>query len=146
VRNFHAFNSAQRASVTSNVPTLQPGCTFTFIVPAGQIADLKIDAIIGGNNTATGATDRTIVDAIIYQNGTFLAQGGWNRVSCNNSSGGGNAFFTTTMTTWSSGLTAGTYTINLMTARFSGNTPVNIGGNCALDTDCGEIHGTLYYR
>ncbi len=145
-RNFHAFNTAQRAGVTSTAPTLQPGCTFTFVVPTGQIADLKIDAIVGGNNSTTGTTDRTIVDVIIYQNGTFLPLGGWNRVSCNNSSGGGNAFFTTSLTTWSAGLTAGTYTISLMTARFSGTTPVNIGGNCALDTDCGEIHGTLFYR
>ncbi len=145
-RNFHAFNTAQRAGVTSNVPTLQPGCTFAFTIPTGQTADLKIDAIIGGNNATTGTTDRSIVDVIIYQNGTFLAQGGWNRVSCNNSSAGGNAFFTTSLTTWSSNLPAGAYTISLMTARFSGPTAVNIGGNCALDTDCGEIHGTLYYK
>ena len=145
-RNFHAFDNAGRTNVTSAAATQQPNVTFTFVIPAGQTADLKIDAYVGGTNVSTTAGDRSIVDVIIYQNGTFLPQGGWDRITCANPGSGGNGFFGASITTWSPGLTAGTYTISMRTARFAGNTGVTIGGDCALTTNCGELHGTLYYK
>jgi hypothetical protein len=147
-RNFHAFNNAARSNVSSTTHILQPGCTFNFTIPTGQIADLKIDAVIGGNNSSTTVGVRNIVDVIIYLNGTFLPQGGWNRVSCNNTSTAGNAFFTTSLSSWANNLTAGVYTVELRTARFGGTAgeTITLGGDCSLTTDCGEIHGTLYYK
>jgi hypothetical protein len=74
---------------------------------------------------------------IIFLNGNFLNDGGWNRFTTVNHSSG-NSFNTCAINT-SFNLPAGTHTIELRSARFAGNTSVDIGGNSATDTNPGEL-------
>lgn len=145
-REYHAYNSAGRNNVNNSTRTLQPGCTITFTVPTGQIADVNITAIIGALNQSTTSGEYSTVEAIIYCDGTFLPQGGWNRFSVVNPGSNTNAFNTSSFTTVWNGVTAGTHTIALYTDRYSGNSSVNIGGNCTTDVGCGEVHATVNYR
>ena len=147
VRHFHAYDAAGRTNVNSNVLTLQPGCTINFTIPAGQTADVKIDALLGGTNVSTTAGQYSLVDVVIFLDGTFLAQGGWDRTSCINPSGTNtNGFFTSTLTTWANNVTAGAHTLQLMASRNAGTSAVNLGGNCATTTNCGEIHAAVFYK
>lgn len=147
VRHFHAYDNAGRTNVNSGVLTLQPGCTINFTIPTGETADIKIDALLGGTNVSTTAGQYSLVDVVVYLDGTFLAQGGWDRTSCINPSGTNtNGFFTATITTWASGVTAGAHTLQLMAARSAGTSNVNLGGNCSTTTNCGEIHAAIFYK
>jgi len=143
---FHATGTAGRLAVTSTAHTAQPGLSITFTIPPGQTADVVIQAYIGMRNTSTTAGQYSIVDVIIYRNGSFIPVGGWNRVeTLNSSSFAQNAFNTTSINTKET-LGAGTYTYEIRSARFSGNTSVDIGGNCATDTNCGELTITVHYK
>lgn len=145
-RQYHAYNNAARLAVNSTVHTLQPGCTINFTVPTGQTADVKIDGVLGGLNSSTTAGRVALFDAIVYVDGAPLAQGGWNRVTLVNSSAGGNSLGVCTFSTAWVGVGAGAHTVQLYSARVSGTTTLDIGGNCAVDTNCGEIHATVSYR
>jgi hypothetical protein len=148
VRQYHAYDTTGRASVTSTTNTLQPGCTINFVIPTGQIADVKIDAVLGGTNTTTTAGLYSNVDIIVYVDGTFLPQGGWNRTTMLNSSTGSNGFNSCTVSTVWNNVTAGTHTIQLYSARASGTVggAVNLGGPCSTATNCGEINAIVVYK
>jgi len=135
-QKYHVYGSAGRLAVTSNVATAQPGLTQTFNLTAP--ATVIIWATIGTRNTVTTAGAWSNVDMIIYLNGNFLPNGGWNRFSTVNSSASANAFNTCAINTMVT-LPAGTHTINLRTARSNGTSSVDIGGNAALDTNPGEL-------
>ncbi len=143
-REYHAYNSAQRASVTSATQTLQPGCTISFTVPTGQTADVKIDGVLGGINVSTTTSAYSIIEAVIYVDGTFLPQGGWNRLTIVNPTNT-NALGVCALNSYTT-LGAGAHTIQLYSARYSGTSAVGIGGNCATDVNCGELHATVTYR
>lgn len=147
VRHLHAYDNAGRTNVNSAVLTLQPGCTINFTIPTGQTADIKIDGLLGGTNVSTTAGQYSLVDVVIYLDGTFLAQGGWNRTSCINPSGTNtNGFFLSVLNTWASNVGAGAHTLQLMASRNAGTSNVNLGGNCSLTTNCGEIHAAIFYK
>ncbi|WP_309609257.1 hypothetical protein [Flavobacterium sp.] len=147
-RQLHAYDTAGRVAVTSAVNTLQPGCTINFTIPSGQIADIKIDAVLGGTNTVTTAGIYNTFDTIVFVDGAFLPQGGFNRTSIVNSSAGGNAFGSSTLSTIWSGVIAGAHTIQLFSSRSggSGGSSVTLGGNCTTASNCGEINAIITYR
>ena len=135
-QKYHVYGTAGRLAVTSTSATAQPGLTQTFNLTSP--ATVIIWATIGTRNTVTTAGAWSNVDMIIYLNGNFLPNGGWNRFSTVNSSAAANAFNTCAINTMIT-LPAGTHTINLRTARSNGTTSVDIGGNAALDTNPGEL-------
>ena len=135
-QKYHVYGTAGRLGVTSTAAIAQPGLTQTFNLTAP--ATVIIWATIGTRNTVTTAGAWSNVDMIIYLNGNFLPNGGWNRFSTVNSSAAANAFNTCAINTMIT-LPAGTHTINLRTARSNGTTSVDIGGNAALDTNPGEL-------
>ncbi len=135
-QKYHVYGTAGRLAVTSTSATAQPGLTQTFNLTAP--ATVIIWATIGTRNTVTTAGAWSNVDMIIYLNGNFLPNGGWNRFSTVNSSTAANAFNTCAINTMVT-LPAGNHTINLRTARSNGTTSVDIGGNAALDTNPGEL-------
>lgn len=102
IRNIHAYDNLGRASIISAVLTLQPGCTINVVIPIGQTADIKVEAYVGA--LAANAGTSAGLDAVIFLNGTFLAQGGWGREIIS-----ANTFGTITLTTFVSNLTAGSY-------------------------------------
>lgn len=147
--DLHAYDNAGRTGVLSTAITQQPGCLINFTIPTGQIADVKIDAFLGGSNVSTTAGAYSVFDAIIYVDGAPLAQGGWSRVSIVNPSGTNtNSFGSATLSSWVAGLTAGAHTIQLMsrTPFLTATSAVTLGGNCTTVTNCGEIHALVFYR
>jgi hypothetical protein len=146
IRNFHAYDNAGRTNVASAVLTQQPGCIINLTIPTGQSAAVKVDALLGGTNVSTTAGNYSLIDVVIYVDGTPLAQGGWSRVSIVNQGSGGNGFNTATLSTWIANLTPGAHTIQLMSARNAGNSNVTLGGDCSTITNCGELHATVYYK
>jgi hypothetical protein len=135
VGHYHVRGTAGRLAVANTTPTVQPGMSQTFNLTAA--ADVAIWATIGARTTlaTTGASAQ--VDMVIYLDGNFLANGGWNRFTTVNGTNL-NAFNTCAINTLVS-LPAGTHTIELRTLRVSGTTPVDIGGNSALDVNPGEL-------
>jgi len=114
---------------------LQPGLTQTFTLanPASAI----IWASIGARTTSTTSGAYANVDAIIYLDGNFLPNGGWNRFSTVN--GASNAFNAVAINTMVA-LAAGSHTIELRTLRLAGSTvSVDIGGNASTDVNPGEL-------
>ena len=93
VTQYHAYNTAGRLAVNNNTATLQPGCTINLVIPVGQLADIKIDAVLGGRNAQANADFYSTFDAIVYYDGTFLPQGGWNRTAILNPNPGTNLSF-----------------------------------------------------
>jgi hypothetical protein len=134
-QKYHVYGSAGRLGVTSTVATVQPGLSQTFTLASP--ATVMVWATIGGRNTATTSGAYATVDMILYLNGAFLANGGWNRFTITNPTAA-NAFSTCAINTMVT-LAAGTYTIDLRTARLNGTTSVDIGGNAAADTNPGEL-------
>ncbi len=141
IRNFHGYDNAGRAAVTSTVHTIQPGCSLNIVIPVGQTADIKIDAFLGalGSNTGTNA----IMDVVIYLDGFPLALGGWARQVVL-----ANSFGSVTLTSYVSNLAAGAHTIQLRASRSAttGGTTLTLGGDCSLSTNCGEIHAQVFYK
>ncbi len=135
VSTLHAVGTAARTNVTSNVATVQPGLTLTFTLT--QPTTVIVIATIGARNTTTTGGAYASVDSVIYANGSFLPNGGWNRFSVVNPSGGTGVATNTINTTVA--LPAGTHTIDLRTLRSSGAAPVDIGGNAAVDVNAGEL-------
>lgn len=135
IQKYHVYGSSGRLAVTSTTATLQPGLTQTFTLTAP--ATIIVWATIGGRTTSTTTGAYANVDMIIYVNGAFLTNGGWNRFQVTNPSLT-NSFNTCAINT-SFTLAAGTHTIQLRTARLSGTSSVDIGGNAALDTNPGEM-------
>ncbi len=135
IQKYHVYGTAGRLAVTSTAATAQPGLTQTFTLASP--ATVIVWATIGGRNTATTSGAYSTVDMIIYLNGAFLANGGWNRFTITNPTAA-NAFSTCAINTMIS-LPAGTHTIDLRTARLNGSTSVDIGGNAAADTNPGEL-------
>jgi hypothetical protein len=132
---YHAYGAAGRLAVTSTVATLQPGVSQTFTLT--ESANVLLWATVGARNTSTTTGAYATIDAIIYINGNFLPNGGWNRFSVVNPTAA-NAFGTVAINTMVS-LPAGTHTVELRTARLNGTTSVDIGGNAAADTNPGEL-------
>jgi hypothetical protein len=145
-KQYHAYNTSGRLAVTTNTATLQPGCTINIVIPTGQTADIKIDGVLGGRNAATTASAYSTFDAIIYYDGAFLPQGGFNRTTIVNPNPGTNGFNVCTMSTTVLNATAGSHTIQLFSKRLAGTVAVDLGGDCALDTNCGEIHAVVTYK
>ncbi len=135
IQKFHVYGTAGRANVSNNTHTLQPGMTQAFVLTAP--ATVIIWATIGGTNTSTASGAYSTVDMIIYVDGAFLPNGGWNRFSIVNPNLT-NGFSTCAINTMIT-LPAGAHTIDLRTARPFGSSNVNIGGNAALDTNPGEL-------
>lgn len=135
IDKFHVYGTAGRAAVTSTVATLQPGMTQTINLAASST--VIIWATIGALNTVTTTGAYSNIDMIVYVDGNFLPSGGWNRFSVVNGTGT-NSFSTCAINTMIT-LPAGAHTIELRTARSSGTSSVNIGGNAALDTNPGEM-------
>lgn len=135
VNKYHVYGTAGRLAVASTTATVQPGLTQTFTLAAP--ATVIVWATIGGRTTSSTSGAYATVDMIVYLNGTFLANGGWNRFNVVNPTAI-NSFNTCAINTMIS-LPAGTHTIDLRTARVNGTSPVDIGGNAALDTNPGEL-------
>jgi hypothetical protein len=146
IKQYHAYDTSGRAAVTSATNTLQPGCTINFVIPTGQIADVKIDAVLGGTNTATTAGLYSNVDVVVYVDGAFLPRGGFSRTTFLNSSAGANGFNSCTLSTVWNNVTAGAHTIQLYSARSAGTVSVNLGGDCLTATNCGEINAIVVYK
>jgi hypothetical protein len=117
------------------VATQQPGMTQTFNLTA--TSTVIIWATIGGRTTASTSGAYANIDMVIYLNGAFLANGGWNRFTVTNPTAS-NAFSTGAINTMIT-LPAGTHTIDLRTLRSNGSSSVDIGGNSALDVNPGEL-------
>jgi len=145
-REFHAYNTNSRNNVNSATLTLQPGCTINFTVPAGQIVDVKIDAVLGGLNSSTSSGQYSVFDTVVYVDGAPLPQGGWNRTSVVNPGSNTNSFNVCSISTVWNGVTAGAHTIQLYSSRPYGNSSITLGGDCTTATNCGEIHATVIYR
>lgn len=141
VKNLHAFDVSGRTGVNSTALTLQPGCSISIVIPTGQTADIKIDAFLGAlaSNSGTNAG----FDAVLYFDGTFLPRGGWSRLVLT-----ANTFGVATLSSFISGVTAGTHTLELRAARSSnvGACTLSIGGDCSLTTNCGEINAQIFYK
>jgi hypothetical protein len=135
INRFHVYGTSGRLGVTSTTLTVQPGLTQTFTLAAP--ATVIIWATIGGRTTATTSGAYATVDMVVYHNGNFLPNGGWNRFTITNPTSA-NAFNACAINTILS-LPAGTHTIDLRTARLNGNVSVDIGGNAALDVNPGEL-------
>jgi hypothetical protein len=141
IQKYHLYGTAGRLGVTSTTHTVQPGLsqTFTLSSPATVI----VWATIGAMTTSTTNDNYANVDMIIYVDGAFLNYGGWNRFSVHNPLGT-NSFNTCAINT-SFALAAGAHTIDLRTARLSGTTSVDIGGDASLDTNPGELTIMILY-
>lgn len=141
VRNLHAFDNAGRAGVNTTAQTLQPGCSISIVIPAGQTADIKIDAFLGALASLSGTNAG--FDAILFFDGTFLPRGGWSRLLLN-----ANTFGVATLSSVVTNVAAGTHTLELRSARSSniGACTLSIGGDCSLTTNCGEIHAQVFYK
>ena len=136
INKYHVYGTAGRLAVTSITPTVQPGMTQTFNLTAP--ATVIIWASIGGRTTNTTSGAYATVDMVIYANGAFLPNGGWNRFNIVNPSNT-NSFGTCSINTMIS-LPAGTHTIDLRTFRGASSTsPVDIGGNSSTDVNPGEM-------
>lgn len=135
IDKYHVYGTGGRAAVTSTVATLQPGMTQTINLTASST--VIIWATIGALNTVTTSGAYSNIDMIVYVDGNFLPSGGWNRFSVVNGTGT-NSFSTCAINTMIT-LPAGAHTIELRTARSSGTSSVNIGGNASLDTNPGEM-------
>lgn len=135
INRYHVYGTAGRAGVTSTALTVQPGLTQTFTLAAP--ATVVVWATIGGLNTSVTNGAYSLVDMVIFLNGNFLANGGWNRFSVVNATGS-NSMNTCAINTVIS-LPAGTHTIDLRTARNAGTSAVTIGGNSALEVNPGEL-------
>lgn len=146
VRQYHAYNTSARTNVTSTTLTLQPGCTMTIVIPTGQVADIKVDGVLGGVNVSTTSGQYSVFDAVIYFDGTFLPKGGWNRTSVVNPGSNTNSFNVCSLSTTITNVTAGTHTIALYASRSYGNSGVTLGGDCSTTTNCGEIHAVVTYK
>lgn len=140
---YHIYATAGRAAVATNTATVQPGMSQTITVPTGFTANVVISANIGARTTANTTGAYAIVDAIIYLDGNFLPKGGYNRFSVVNPTSF-NAFNTVAIDSAIS-VGAGNHTFELRTARNTGTSPVDIGGNASNDTNPGEMTLTVYY-
>ncbi len=136
IQKYHVYGSAGRLAVTSAVATAQPGLTQTFTLAAPS--SVIIWATIGGRTTSSTTGQYATVDMVVYLNGAFLANGGWNRFSVVNPTAS-NAFTNGAINTMLT-LPAGTHTIDLRTLRLGTSTsPVDIGGNSSTDINPGEL-------
>jgi len=135
INRYHVYGTSGRLNVTSTALTAQPGLTQTFTLAAP--ATVIIWATIGGRTTVTTSGAYATVDMVIFHNGNFLPNGGWNRFTITNPTSA-NAFNTCAINTMIS-LPAGTHTIDLRTSRLNGSSSVDIGGNSALDVNPGEL-------
>lgn len=136
IQKYHVYGTAGRLGVTSSVAAAQPGLSQTFTLSAP--ATVMVWATIGARTTVTTSGSYAIVDMILYVNGNFLPNGGWNRFNVVNPSNA-NSFNTCAINTMIS-LPAGTHTIDLRTLRgLSSTSPVDIGGDSSVDTNPGEL-------
>ena len=141
VRNFHAFDTAGRPAVNTLSVLLQPGCSISFVVPTGQTADIKIDAVLGAIADGPAGT-RATLDAILYFDGAILPKGAWGRITINASTYGA-----LSLTSFLTNVASGSHTLELRSAMNSttGST-LNIGGNCSTAINCGELHAQVFYK
>jgi hypothetical protein len=138
------YGTGPRLNVLSTTHTPQPGLSASIVVPTAQTAVVTVIGDIGTRNTVTTSSAYSIVDIVIYLNGAFLPQGGWNRyetLNGSNQNAFGNIPLSATFT-----LSAGTHNIQIRSARFGGTTGVDIGGNCITDTNCGEFTIFINYQ
>ena len=137
-KQLHSYSTGATSQTATGL-TVVTGTPITVIIPTGQVADIKIDGILGvlTNSGGTGAT----VDLIIYNNGAALARGGWNRNSMTP-----NSINVTTVSTALLGVTAGTYVFDLRSVRSAGTSGINYGGDCLTFTNCGELNLIVTYK
>ena len=141
IQKYHLYNTASRAGVTSNAPAIQPGLTQTITLSAP--ATIIVWASIGAINATTTTNQYSIVDFILFVDGNYLPQGGYNRFTILNT--GSIAPFVTSSINTSFTLPAGTHTIEIGTARVQGTAAVNIGGNAATEVNAGEMSIMVLY-
>ncbi len=137
------YGTAGRLNISSTVHTAQPGLTAAFTIPAGQTASVTVMGDIGIRNVLTTTSAYSIVDVIIYLDGAFLPVGGWNRIETLNGTNQNSFQVCPTSATFLAN--PGAHTIEIRSARFGGTVNVDIGGNCALDTNCGEFTVFINY-
>ncbi|WP_051236122.1 collagen-like protein [Ottowia thiooxydans] len=135
VTRYHVRGTAARLAVNTVTPTVQPGLTQTFTL--SNSADVVVWANIGTRNTSATTGVYSHVDLVIYVNGNYLPDGGWNRFTTVNGSSS-NGINTVAINTLIN-LPAGTHTIDLRTLRNGGNTDVDIGGNSVTGPNPGEM-------
>lgn len=138
-QHLHAYDTGGRSSFPQNTLTVQPGCTLTFTVPMGQVVDVKVEATVGAQLTSQSVG---LLGAVVFLDGSQLPRGGRNAVQLSSSV----PTSSTTLSTWVSGLTGGTHTIDLRTANFGGTNTLTIGGPAASSYNAGELHLTINYR
>jgi len=138
------FGTAARLNVSSTIFAIQPGLSTSIVVPAGQTAQISVIGDIGIRNVSTTSTAYSIVDIAIFNNGAALALGGWNRNETLN--GNLQNSFQVVPVSATFTVTAGTYNIDIRSKYFGGTSNVDIGGNCATDTNCGEFTIFVNYQ
>lgn len=136
-QKYHVYGTSGRSGVIDDgaPPAVQPGMSQTFTLSSP--ATVMIWATIGALTTTSTSGSYAIVDMIIYANGNFLPNGGWNRFSVVNPTNM-NAIGNSAINTMIS-LPAGTHTIELRTQVSGGDSPVDIGGDSSLEVNPGEM-------
>jgi hypothetical protein len=137
MQRYSLVGTASRTGVTSNVLTAQPGLSQTFTTTAAS--NVTVWASIGGFIPSSVDGDQTVVDIVVYLDGNPLPTGGWNRFVVAYPGIGMGSVNT------SFALAAGTHTIELRTARSTGNWSVDIGGNGVTDVNPGEMQIMVIY-
>lgn len=137
------YGTAGRLNINSAVATVQPGLSAAFVVPAGQTATVTVIGDIGVRNVLTTSSAYSIVDITVFLDGAFLPVGGWNRSETLN--GTNQNAFSVIPCSATFNVAAGAHTVDIRSARFGGNVNVDIGGNCAVDTNCGEFTVFINY-
>lgn len=137
IQKYSVVGTAGRVFVTSATLTAQPGLSQTFTTTASST--VWVWASIGGFIEDAFEGDQTVVDIAVFLDGALLPTGGYNRfVAAYPGIGMGsvNTGFT---------LAAGTHTIEIRTARSTGNWGVTIGGNGVTDVNPGEMQIMIMY-
>jgi hypothetical protein len=145
IQFYNVKSSSARTNVTSATHIMQPGMTQTIVIPAGKTATLYISTHIGTRNVSLAAGNFSTVDAVIYYDGVALISGGWQRMTTVNH-GTGNSLGCLSFVATIPNVGAGTHTVDLRTARVSGNSGVDIGGDPTADTTTGEMTITVVYN
>ena len=148
---YHAYNTASLtvSSVTgAGTFYLQPGLTINFTVPAGQVVDVKMDAVIGALLNYTGNNGIGTFDTAFFLDGVRIALGGYERSTAIKPGGSAGlpGFTSVSLTSVWRNVGAGNHTIQLGTAYSSGIDAVIVGGDCALSAICGEINAVVTYK
>jgi hypothetical protein len=123
-----AFGNASLTVTLTMPPTIIPGLSQTITVPSNAIVYVATDG--GMQTTSSIASGFTIIDMIIYVDGSIVSNGGYQRLTAVN-----NAGITSATESWSMSqvilLSAGSHTIQIMASgvNFLGNANATVSGN-----------------